>query len=329
MSRHNDIEDSAEIEPVIEPDLEIVDAHHHIMDHFGFHYALADLQRDLDDGHRIVGTVYVESGMAFRTEGPDHLRAVGEVAFAHELQAQARDSAAAVAAAIVSQADLTQGERAAELLDAQIAAGGGKMRGVRQHAARDASAEIPSPYSLSGPELYEREDFCGGAAALMARDLSFDSWQYFPQLPALAAFAGDFPDLRIVVNHCGGILGVGSYAGQREEIFALWRSHITALAQYPNVWMKIGGLGMHLTGFEEIGLASSSEAIAQVYRPYVEHCVEKFGPARCMFESNFPVDRHMSSYRALWNVFKRIAAGCSADEKALLFRDTAMRFYRI
>jgi len=317
------------VEEVIEANLEICDPHHHIMNHPGYEYSLADFQQDLGDGHRVTSSVLVEAGAFFRTTGPEHLRPVGEVEFARDLQKQTDGKPTAVAKVIVAYADLTRGAQVAELLDAHLAASGGTLRGVRQNATRDASPLLHSGYHEPGPELYERADFRAGVAELIKRDLSFDAWQFYHQLPALAALARTFPDLRVVVDHCGGIVGVGPYAGRRDEIFAVWRRNIEELARLPNVWVKLGGLGMGISGFETLGPRPGSAAIAAAFKPYMELCVEAFGPQRSMFESNFPVDRHLSSYRTLWNALKRVAGGASADEKKLLFHDSASRFYKL
>jgi L-fuconolactonase len=317
------------VEEVVEPDLEICDPHHHIMNHPGYEYSLEDFQRDLGDGHRVTSSVLVEAGAFFRTTGPEHLRPAGEVEFARNLQRQTQGTATQVARAVVAYADLTRGDQVAELLDVHLGASGGTLRGVRQNATRDVSPLLHSGYHEPGPELYERADFRAGVAELIKRDLSFDAWQFYHQLPALAALARAFPALRIVVDHCGGIVGVGPYAGRRDEIFATWRGHIADLAGLPNVWVKLGGLGMGISGFESLGANPGSQAIAAAFKPYMEVCIEAFGPERSMFESNFPVDRHLSSYRTLWNALKRVAAGASDDEKALLFHDSASRFYRL
>jgi predicted TIM-barrel fold metal-dependent hydrolase len=314
-------------EEVIEPDLEICDPHHHLMDHPAWTYSLSDLQRDLGGGHRVTSTVFVEAGAHYREDGPEHLRPVGEIAMARDAQAQTRDAACRVGEAMVAHADMTSGAELIELLDAYAEASGDTVRGVRQSATRDASPELHSSYHDTGPELYERADFRAGIGELVTRGLSLDTWQYYHQLPALIDLARAFPDLRILVDHVGGVAGLGPYAGRHDEIFPVWRGHIRALAELPNVWMKLGGLGMSTSGFDYGGAAPNSATVAAVWRPYIATCLEAFGPERSMFESNFPIDRHACSYRTLWNALKRLAAGASAEEKALLFRDTARRFY--
>jgi len=331
MSSTPQTQDQPFAEAVLEPDLPICDAHIHVMDAHGFRYLLDDHLRDAGGGHRIVSSVYVEASAWYRTSGPEHLRAVGEIEFARGLEQETRSAHTHVARGVVGHVDLRRGALAAEALDAQIEAGGGLLKGIRHGACWDATGTFHNRHPDIGPDLYGQPDFRAGFAELAKRGLSLDAWQYFHQLPVLAGLARDFPDGRLLINHTGGVVGAGPYAGRRDEVFQAWRGHMRDLAQYPNVWVKLGGLGMTMTGFgfHERGAPPSSEELAAAWRPYIETCIEAFGPQRCMFESNFPVDRHSCSYGALWNAFKRIAAGASADEKALLFHDSAGRFYRL
>jgi predicted TIM-barrel fold metal-dependent hydrolase len=236
-----------------------------------------------------------------------------------------------IATAIVGYADLTRPREAAELLDAEIEAAGGAFRGVRQGATWDDHGFLHTRTRTFGPDLYGRADFREGLLELAGRGLSFDAWQFYYQLPALTELAHAVPQAGIVVNHTGGVVGVGPYAGRRDEIFAAWRDNVRALAECPNVSMKLGGLGMKNAGFDfpDRATPASSEALAQAWRPYIETCIEAFGAERCMFESNFPIDQTSCSYRTLWNAFKRIAGQASATEKAWLFHDAASRFYRL
>lgn len=140
-----------------------------------------------------------------------------------------------------------------------------------------------------------------------------------------------FPEQPIVVNHIGGRLGIGRYAEDRDKVFRNWQSCIRALAAYPQVHLKIGGLGMLLAGFafHERATPPTSTELAAAWSPTVETCVAAFGPERCMFESNFPVDKAMFSYPVMWNAFKRLSASYSEAEQAALFHDTAAQFYRL
>jgi predicted TIM-barrel fold metal-dependent hydrolase len=173
--------------------------------------------------------------------------------------------------------------------------------------------------------------FREGYATLARFGLTFDSWAYHPQLDELHDLACAFPDIPVVIDHIGVPLGVGPYAGQRDAVFAEWKRLLQKFAALPNVCIKLGGLGMSVFGFgfHQANRPPTSAELAQTWGPYILTCIEIFGPSRCMFESNFPVDKGTCSYAVLWNAFKRITAGMSVDEKRLLYRDTAARFYRL
>jgi predicted TIM-barrel fold metal-dependent hydrolase len=223
------------------------------------------------------------------------------------------------------------GAQVEEALEAMILAGGGRFRGIRyisashpDEAARGSSVNRPAGLLLNAKV---REGF----ARLHPLGLSFDAWMYFTQLGELADLARAFPETPIVLDHVGGAIGIGPYAGKRDEVFAEWKRSIAEVARCPNVHVKLGGLGMRLFGFDVHNgeLPPSSEQLATLWRPYIEACIEAFGSDRAMFESNFPVDKGSGSYHVFWNAFKRIAAGCSATEKAALFSGAASRFYRL
>jgi predicted TIM-barrel fold metal-dependent hydrolase len=236
-----------------------------------------------------------------------------------------------IAAAIVASADLRLGDAAADVLDAHIHAGGGRFRGIRQAAAWDADPAAPASRMRPGPGLLRRDDFRAGFKHLAARQLSFEAWCYHPQIPDVTDLARAFPDTTIVLDHFGGPVGVGGYAGKADEVYAEWRRSISDLAACPNVVAKLGGINMEVNGFgwHERPRPPSSQELVDATRRYYDFTIEKFGVERCMFESNFPVDKASCSYTVLWNSFKRLAAGCSASEKAQLFHDTAARVYRL
>lgn len=319
-------------EEVLEPDLPIVDAHHHLWEVAGYEYFLDDLLADLAIGHRIEATVFVQCGYAYRAHGTEALRPVGETeritAIAEE--ASRRQRATRVCAGIVGFADLRLGDAVDAVLEAHCAAAGTRFRGIRQIVARNDAIRrhiLPPP-----PEkLLADADFRRGFARLARFDLSFDAWLYHPQIPELTDLARAFPETPIVLNHLGGVLGIGSYSGRREEVFQIWRQSIRELAQCPNVHMKLGGLGLAVSGrdYHLAPLPASSGELAKDWQPHIAACIEAFGVERCMFESNFPVDKAACSYVVLWNAFKRLVSGASADEKAALFHDNAMRFYRL
>jgi predicted TIM-barrel fold metal-dependent hydrolase len=191
--------------------------------------------------------------------------------------------------------------------------------------------EIPRGHTAPPKGLYESSSFREGFAQLERFGLSFDAWQYHPQLPEVMALADAFPRTNIMLDHLGGVLGIGRYAGKSEAVFKEWSRNIRELAKRSNVWVKLGGMGQPLGPFDHPSRVQKPDSVelAAAWRPYVETCIDAFGPERAMFESNFPVDSLSCTYRSLWNAFKRIAAGASQKEKALLFRDSARRFYRL
>ena len=322
-------------EDILEPELEIVDPHHHLWERGDQHYLLHDLAADVNTGHRIVSSVYIQCHSMYRAEGPRDMRVVGEIEFVNGVAAMSASGLygpARLCQGIVGHLDFTIGERRVqEILEAQIAAGNGRFRGIRQGVAWDASAAIHPPSTLPPPGLLLDDAFRAGIARLAPLDLSFDIWLNHPQLPEVSDLARAFPQTTFIVNHIGGLLGEGPYARKRDEVFAIWRALIKDVASCPNVFMKIGGLGMPTRGFSypATDQPPNSQEIAAVWRPYVEACIEAFGPRRCMFESNFPVDNVCCTYPVLWNVFKRLGAAFSADEKVALFSGTAKRAYRL
>jgi predicted TIM-barrel fold metal-dependent hydrolase len=319
-------------EPALEPELPIVDAHHHLWEMHGTRYRLDEFLADTRSGHDIRASVFVQCGWAYRETGPEALRPLGEteavVTIAEE--AERRGVATRVAAGIVGFADLALGAAVEPILRAQIEAGRGRFRGVRHVTARHeefiASIAARPPAGLMGTPAFR-----DGAARLAALGMRFDAWLYHHQLDELADLASAMPHLPVAVNHVGGPIGIGPYEGRRDESFAEWRAAILRLAMHPNVVMKLGGLGMRVSGFtfHEDPAPPSSATLAEAWRPYIETCIEAFGATRCMFESNFPVDKGMFAYGTCWNAFKRLASGASAEEKAMLFAGTATRFYAL
>jgi len=322
-------------ETILEPDLPIVDPHHHLWERPGWVYMLDDLLADTNAGHNIVATVFVQCRAFHRAEGLEAMKPVGETEFVNgvaAMSASGQYGEARVCAGIVGHVDLRLGDVAREVLEAHIRAGGGRFRGIRQFAAWDPDPEVLGPLApISVPGLYADPAFRAGFAHLAPLGLSFDAWLVEPQLGELVELARAFPDTPIVLNHIGTPLALGSYAGRLEERFPNWRASITELAKSPNVTVKLGGLSMPFLAFPNFMAdppASSSELAAQ-WRPYLEACIEAFGADRCMFESNFPVQKRWSSYQVTWNAFKRIAAGASAAEQAALFAATAARVYGV
>jgi predicted TIM-barrel fold metal-dependent hydrolase len=321
-------------EPILEPELPIVDTHHHLWDRADHRYFLDELLADVRTGHNVVATVFVECHAMYRAHGPAELRPVGETEFVTGIAAMSNSGLygpTRVAAGIVGFADLTLGDRVEPVLEAHVRAGGGRFRGVRHSAAWDADPVIGNSRTATGPHLLARADFRAGLARLTALGLSLDAWVFHPQLPDLVDLARACPSATIIAGHCGGPLGYGVYAGKKDDVFATWKAHIAELARCPNVTVKLGGMMMRLAACDYGALPAppSSAELADHWRPYLETCIERFGARRCTFESNFPVEKMGIGWAALWNAFKRVAAGASPEEKEALFSGTARRVYRL
>ncbi len=284
-------------------------------------------------GHKVLSTVFVECMSGYRTEGPEKMRPAGETEFVNAIAEESllHDSGMAMAAGIVGFADLTLGGAVAPVLEEHIAASPDRFRGIRHACGWDASPDVRNSHTNPPEHLYLDAAFREGFGCLETRDLTFDAWLYHTQLTDLIDLARAFPGVTIILDHFGGPLGIGPYAGKREQIFDEWKKRIEELAQCPNVIMKLGGLAMPINGWgwHKREQPPTSEALATATAPYYHFCIEQFGAERCMFESNFPVDKASCSYTTLWNSFKRIADKCTATEKAALFHDTAARVYKL
>ncbi|MBT5772745.1 MAG: amidohydrolase family protein [Dehalococcoidia bacterium] len=318
-------------ETPLEPELPIIDPHHHFWERPSWRYVLDELVADTA-GHNIRQTVFIECSSAYREDGPEELRVVGETDF---VEAIANESATGkhgelrAAAAIVGSADLRLGDAVAPVLEAHQAASA-RFRGIRHRAAWADPAALQRP-SAEPPHLLLDSKFREGYARLADYDMTFEGWVYHPQIAELTDLAQAFPETTIVFNHLGGPLGLGPYAGRHNDVFNEWRRTVTKLADCPNVVAKVGGIQMPVNGFgwEDRARPPTSDELLEVNRRWYEHTIEVFGPERCMFESNFPVDRASCSYTVLWNQFKKLSAGFSFDERAAMFHDTAQRVYRM
>ena len=318
-------------ETALEPELPIIDPHHHLWEREGMsRYMLDDLHADTGAGHNVVATVFVDCMWGYRESGPEHLRPVGETETVTAL-AESDTSGGADIRGIVSYADMTLGDAVADVLEAHVEAGHGRFRGVRHATAHDPDPRIRRTHTRPTPGLMADPSFRRGVAQLGALDLTFDAWLYHPQITELTALARATPDVTFVLDHLGGILGVGPYEGRREEILATWRADIDELATCPNVVVKVGGIGMVVygMGFEHRAAPPTSDDLVDAWGGPVAHVIDRFGADRCMFESNFPVDKMSVGYVTLWNSFKKMASGASAAEKASLFHDTAARVYGV
>jgi predicted TIM-barrel fold metal-dependent hydrolase len=319
------------VEDTLEPGLPIVDPHHHLWGAPRLRYLGQDFAADIAGGHRVVATVFTDCTEAYRTDGPQAYASVGETEFAVQVAKSAEAQPFGICTGIISRVEMRDGAAVEGVLRAHIEAGEGRFKGVRFASPWDPDPSIRSTArEYPGRLLYDprvRE----GIACLAPLGLVLDTWVYHPQIVDVADLAAAFPQTSIVLDHVGGPVGVGPYAGKRDEAYVTWRKGIEAAARQPNVSVKLGGLAMALCGFDfhERAAPPTSQELADAWRPYVEPCIELFGPGRAMFESNFPVDKLSCSYALLWNAFKRLAAGSSAAEKTALFSGTATRVYNL
>jgi predicted TIM-barrel fold metal-dependent hydrolase len=321
-------------EPALDPALPIIDPHHHLWDRPTWRYLLDDLLADTNQGHTIVSTVFIQCRAMHRAAGPEAFKPVGETEFVTGIAAMSASGGygpTKVCAGIVGHVDLTIGAAAREVLEAHIRAGGGRFRGIRHITAWDPDPVIMNPAYQWPREIFEHANFRAGFAQLAPLGLSFDAWLYHPQIRDLAGLARAFPETSIVLDHVGGPLGIRGYAGKRDQVFADWKAAMEELARCPNVCVKLGGLGMRINGmgFEEKAEPPSSDELAAAWKPWIDTTIALFGADRCMFESNFPVDKGSYGYGVFWNACKKLASGASAAEKTALFSGTAARFYQL
>ena len=319
-------------EPALEPAIPIVDPHHHLWERDEGSYLLPDLLADAAGGHDIRATIFVQCGEMYRAHGPEEEKSLGETEFVTgvaAVSASGRHGPTRACAGIIGMVDLTLGAKVDALLEAHRAAAGGRFCGIRNRTAWHPSPDVTSNLVAPPPGPLENPAFAEGARRLARHGMPLDVWCYHTQLPHAIALARAVPELTIVVDHVGGPLGIGPFAGRQAEVFPEWKQRMQALAALPNVIVKLGGLTMYVSGFDfhRRPRPPGSEELARTWRPYIETCLESFGASRCMFESNFPVDKGMCSYTVLWNGLKRLAAGASAAEKTALFSGTAMRVY--
>ena len=320
-------------EDALDPSLPICDPHHHLWDKLGDRYMIDEVTRDFSTGHNVLQSLFVEVDSMYRASGPVEMKPVGEVEWVRGLGALS-DSGnygpTKVAAGIVGYADLNLGAAVGPVLEAMELAGSGRFRSVRHTCSWDAHEPLRSHRS-GWPGMIAEANFREGIGVLFRMGHAFDALVYHPQLFELADLVDAFPKSVFILNHIGRPLGVGPYAGHRDEIFEVWKKDMTALAERPNVVVKVGGLGNRVSGFgwDTRPAPPDSTELTDAMSPYYLHTIETFGPERCMFESNFPVDKNSYSYTAVWNSFKRMTADYSASEKRLLFHDTAAKAYRL
>ncbi|WP_296680551.1 amidohydrolase [Novosphingobium sp.] len=339
-------------EAILEPELPIIDPHHHLWDlrplmaafpeprhtfiqaiALSPYYTFNEIQADVTSGHNVIGTVFMECGAFYTADASDGQKVIGEVEYVNGVAAQSASGLygpTRLCDAIIGHADLTQGDDARGVLEMLIDATP-RFKGIRHAAAWDADPDVLGPPFHAPAGLYGDAKFREGFRHLGALGLTFDAWLLEPQLGDVLDLARAFPDQPICLDHCGTPLGLGSYHGKLHERFDTWREKIKAIAQCPNVSVKLGGLAMSFAGMPDHGPAAGlgSDVLAAMWRPYIETCIEAFGPRRGMFESNYPVDKWGASYAVLWNAFKRLTHGASAEDKAALYAGNAARFYGI
>ncbi|WP_327752268.1 amidohydrolase family protein (plasmid) [Sphingobium sp. SJ10-10] len=327
-----------ETEKAIAPDLPIIDVHHHFWDEtlgfaktFGRFLPLDFEAQVVESGHKLIASVYADCGSGFRDTGPEELRCVGETEFVEQVAetfAAGSGPLGKVAAGIVSRADLTLGDAVGAVLDAHIEASPTRFRGIRELLPYDPDVfqtlNVP-------PGKSRRPDFRAGLAQLTRRGLSLDILCVHTMLDDIVDLARAFPETSIILNHLAGPIGVGRFRDKRAEVFTDWRAKIEALAQCENVSIKLSGVGAEVPGFGwfRTGVMPGSEAIGAAIEPYIVAAVDAFSPYRCMFGSNFPVDRMSFPYGTMWNAFKRVASRYTPAEQGALMSGSAVRIYRL
>ena len=321
-------------EEILFPDLPIIDTHHHLWVRPSYRYLVPEFAADLATGHNVVATVFAECRSMYRATGPEHMKPVGETEF---VVGQAAQSASGmygptrIAAALFGFADMTLGPAVREVLEAHLAAGNGRFRGIRLQSGWDASDRIRNGSFGTRPGILLEPAVRAGLQVLADMDLVLDCYLFFPQLADVAQIADALPTLTIVLNHCCGPLSYGPYIDDQAGHYARWRRGVLEVAKRRNVVCKLGGVLNRTTAFNYLiaDLPASSQVLADAWRQWIEPCIEAFGPERCMFESNYPVEKLGVTWASLWNALKRLAQNASSEERTALFSGTAARVYRV
>ena len=324
-------------EEIINPELPIIDPHHHLWNGdnqlaSSFPYLIDNLSEDTNSGHNIVGTIFMECAQGYYQEGEDKYKPIGETEYVMKvIKDSKKTSNSANIIGIISFADLMLGSEVKDVLNQHILIGEGLFKGIRHAAGWDQSNEIHNSHSNPIKNIYYDPSFRKGAEELIKLNLTFDSWHYHNQISDLSIFAKDYPELTIIHDHFGGPLGVGPYQGKKQEIFKKWKDDISQLSENKNVHSKLGGLAMPVNGwnFHKQDKPATSDQIIEMHYDYYLHAIECFGVDRCMFESNFPVDRRSISYHVLWNAFKKMVSNYSNEDKNKLFFQNAKDIYGV
>ena len=326
-------------EEPIDPNLPICDPHHHLWDYRQVRipyqrYLLEELLEDTNSGHNIRSTVFIEAESMLRASGPEEMKPVGEVEFVQGISAMSASGLygdSRIAASIIGSADLNLGEDVKPVLNRLKEASPNRFKGIRHRLTWDSNPEFASSSSKGGPGQMKNERFRLGAQILADMDLSLEGWMYHHQLKDLADFAKSVPNLTIILNHIGGLLRTGPYLGKDDQTISIWKEGIAAVSECPNVVIKLGGMGMPMMGFDWHlrDIPVGSEELAHDMEPFISYCIDKFGPTRCMFESNFPVDKVSFSYHVMYNAFKKISSDFDESTINALFHDTAVKTYKV
>jgi len=324
-------------EEIINPELPIIDPHHHLWNGDNqlagsFPYLIENLSEDTNSGHNIVGTIFMECSQGYYSDGEEKYKPVGETEFVINLIKDSEKlSKSTNIIGIIGFADLMLGHEVKDVLNTHLSKGEGLFRGIRHAAGWDKNKEIHNSHSNPIENIYHNKSFMKGAEELINLSLTFDAWHYHHQINDLSIFAKKYPELTIIHDHFGGPLGVGPYEGKKEEIFKKWKDDISLLSESKNVYAKLGGLAMPVNGwnFHKQNKPASSDQIVDMHHEYYLHTINCFGVERCMFESNFPVDRRSVSYHVIWNAFKKMVLGYSNEDKKKLFFKNAKDVYGV
>lgn len=290
-------------------------------------YLTQDYVADLADVAEVVGLVHVEAGWVVKeptgpvdeTRWVDGLAPVGNVGML----------------GIVANADLTLGERVEDVLVAHLEAST-RVRGIRDLLAWHPSREIMN--TTDDPERSRQADFRRGFEMFSKYGLNFETSIFSTQLTEMVELARTFPEQPILVCHMatpvavGGPIGeVGRTADERARIRGEWAEGIARLAECANVWMKLSGLLMPICGFgfERRSARPSVDELVATVGPFIDHVIDAFGPERCMFGSNFPVDKPSAPLPTLLQAYRLIVEGLPDEAQNRLFVGTAQEFYRL
>tara|TARA_B100000575_G_scaffold63414_1_gene48476 strand:- start:395 stop:1435 length:1041 start_codon:yes stop_codon:yes gene_type:complete len=330
-------------EDVIDPEQRIIDPHHHLWPKTNegsanvkrlrlYNYMLEDFWQDTSSGHNVTDSVYIECSEFFWNSEKEHLNPVGETEHIKGLaQLSQKNSTKTSISGIIGHANLLLGKDVNEVLERHIDIGGNLFKGIRHAGSWDPSDKINNSHHNPPRDMYLMKEFGEGVKALRNKSLVFEAWQYHHQLTQVVHLARNNPDLVIVLDHFSGPLGVGSYATKKEEVYDNWKKDLKELSRCDNVIAKLGGLAMPVNGlgFETNPNPPTSNEFMSIQRQFYLTTIDFFGTERCMFESNFPVDKYSVSYHVLWNAFKNLVKDFSQTEKDHLFFKTASNVYNI